>query len=89
MSTLDLKLELSPGRPRDIEVEQSIPIALQKIRMGTQETIRKELFRLLGREISWHTVNSHLETLEKRGTVQKRIVSQGTRRTIAIFSISA
>jgi len=89
MSTLDLKLELSPGRPRDIEVEQSIPIALQNIRMGTQETIRKELFQLLGRKVSWHTVNSHLEMLVKKGTVQKRIISQGTRRTIAVFSISA
>ncbi len=89
MSTLELKLELSPGRPRDIEVEQSIPIALQNIRMGTQETIRKELFQLLGRKVSWHTVNNHLEMLVKKGTVQKRIISQGTRRTIAVFSISA
>ena len=89
MSNLDVKLQLSPGRPRDFEVEQAIPVALQNIRLGTQETIRKELIRILGRQISWHTVNSHLEAGVKQGTIQKRVVSQGSRRTIAVFSISA
>jgi len=89
MSNLDVKLELSPGRPRDAEVEQAIPIALRNIRMGTQETVRRELFKLLGRKVSWHTVNSHLEALVKKGSVQKRVICQGTRRTIAVFSISA
>jgi len=89
MSNLDVKLELSPGRPRDAEVEQAIPIALRNIRMGTQETVRRELFKLMGRQISWHTVNSHLESLVEKGTVQKRIISEGSRRTIAVFSISA
>ena len=89
MSNLDVKWQLSPGRPRDFEVEQAIPVALQNIRLGTQETIRKELIRILGRQVSWHTVNSHLESGVKQGTIQKRIVSEGTRRTIAVFSISA
>jgi len=89
MSNLDVKLELAPGRPRDAEVEQAIPIALKNIRMGTQVAVCRELFKLLGRNVSWNTVNSHLEVLVKKGMVQKRIISQGTRRTIAVFSISA
>lgn len=89
MSNLDVKLELSPGRPRDVMVEQTIPIALQNISMGTQESIRRELMKILGRPVSWHTVNSHLESLINRGMIQKRILCQGSRRTIAVFSNSA
>ena len=89
MSNLDVKLELAPGRPRDAEVEQAIPLALKNIRMGTQETVRRELFKLLGRKVSWHTVNSHLESLVQKGMVQKKVISEGSRRTIAVFSISA
>jgi hypothetical protein len=89
MSDIDIQFQLLPGRPYDREVRETIPIALRNIRMGTQETVRREVIKLLGREVSWHTVNSHLNHLVKKGIIRKRVITQGSRRTITIFSISA
>lgn len=89
ISDLEMQISLSPGRPIDMEVRKLIPTALKNIRMGTQEAVRRELYNILGRNVSWHTVNKHLDYLVRKGYVEKRIITRGTVRTITVFSLPA
>ena len=86
----DVRLALSPGRPKDGEIREALIRAVQQTRAANVEQLRRAVSEELGREVSWRTVNRHLADLEVLGLAKRRVLARfRTKSTVLVTAPSA
>ena len=81
----DVEIRLTPGRPKDLRVRHEVLRAVEELQCANIETIRREVSKRLERDVSWPTVNGHLEDLQKQKRVKKHVFARyKTKSTVLV-----
>jgi hypothetical protein len=86
----EIRLALSPGRPKDAQIREALVRAVQETRAANIERLRRAVSEELGREVSWRTVNRHLADLELLGLAKRHVLARfRTKSTVLVTAAAA
>jgi DNA-binding transcriptional ArsR family regulator len=85
----EIRLTLSPGRPKDEEIREALARAVQETRVANIEQLRRAVSEELGREVSWRTVNRHLADLEVLGLAKRHVLARFRAKSTVLVTAPA